>query len=65
MLVGASGLSYEEAAEVLGTRIGTVKSRVSRARARLEVLLAGHPDFRRDEDAIAQSVAQLKRALSA
>ena len=43
VLVGASGLSYEEAAEVLGTRIGTVKSRVSRARARLELLLAGAP----------------------
>ena len=35
VLVGASGLSYEEAAEVLGTRVGTVKSRVSRGRARL------------------------------
>jgi RNA polymerase sigma-70 factor (ECF subfamily) len=65
ILVGASGLSYEEAAEVLGTRIGTVKSRVSRARARLEVLLAGHEDFRRDEDAIAVSIDQLKQALSA
>ena len=30
VLVGASGLSYEEAAAVLGTRVGTVKSRVSR-----------------------------------
>lgn len=65
VLVGASGLSYEEAAEVLGTRIGTVKSRVSRARARLESLLAGHEDFRRDDEAIAVSVEQLRQALSA
>lgn len=35
MLVALEGFSYEEAAEVLGIEIGTVKSRVSRARAKL------------------------------
>jgi RNA polymerase sigma-70 factor (ECF subfamily) len=39
ILIGASGLSYEEAAEVCGVRVGTVKSRVSRARARLVEML--------------------------
>ncbi|MFZ2100158.1 MAG: sigma-70 family RNA polymerase sigma factor [Oricola sp.] len=39
ILVGATGLSYEEAAEVCGCAIGTVKSRVSRARTRLGELL--------------------------
>jgi RNA polymerase sigma-70 factor (ECF subfamily) len=32
ILVGAGGMSYEEAAEVCGCAVGTVKSRVSRAR---------------------------------
>jgi RNA polymerase sigma-70 factor (ECF subfamily) len=35
VLVGASGFSYEEAAQISGCAIGTVKSRVNRARARL------------------------------
>ncbi|MFO1184916.1 MAG: sigma-70 family RNA polymerase sigma factor [Bauldia sp.] len=42
LLVGASGFSYEKAAEIIGVRVGTVKSRVSRARARLEQMLAGN-----------------------
>lgn len=36
VLVGAGGLSYEEAANVCGCAVGTVKSRVSRGRAALE-----------------------------
>ncbi len=39
LLVGAQGLSYEEAAEVCGVPLGTVKSRVNRARNRLTALL--------------------------
>jgi len=35
-LVDAEGLSYEEAAQVLGAPIGTVKSRLFRARRRLQ-----------------------------
>jgi RNA polymerase sigma-70 factor (ECF subfamily) len=35
ILVGASGMSYEEAAAVCGCPVGTVKSRVSRARQQL------------------------------
>ena len=41
VLVGASGFSYEEAAEISGCEIGTVKSRVSRGRQRLCALLRG------------------------
>ena len=39
ILVGASGLSYEEAAAVCDCRVGTIKSRVSRARADLKRML--------------------------
>jgi RNA polymerase sigma-70 factor (ECF subfamily) len=39
LLVGAEGLSYEEAAKVCGTHLGTIKSRVNRARTRLAELL--------------------------
>ena len=35
ILVGAAGLTYEEAAEVCGCALGTIKSRVNRARAKL------------------------------
>jgi RNA polymerase sigma-70 factor (ECF subfamily) len=38
-LIGAAGASYEEAAEICGCAVGTVKSRVNRARARLAELL--------------------------
>lgn len=40
ILVGASGMSYDEAAEICGVATGTVKSRVSRARQTLEVVMA-------------------------
>jgi RNA polymerase sigma-70 factor (ECF subfamily) len=39
ILVGASGFAYEEAAEICGCAVGTIKSRVSRARASLRELL--------------------------
>ncbi|MBK0398779.1 sigma-70 family RNA polymerase sigma factor [Limibaculum sp. M0105] len=49
ILVGASGFSYEEAAEICGVAPGTIKSRVSRARARLAELL-GETDGDRASD---------------
>ena len=47
ILVGASGFSYEEAAEICSVAVGTVKSRVNRARARLSVLLKLEPDHKK------------------
>jgi RNA polymerase sigma-70 factor (ECF subfamily) len=40
ILIGAGGLSYEEASEICGVAIGTMKSRVSRARDRLALIYA-------------------------
>ena len=40
LLVGAEGVSYEEAAGICGTNLGTIKSRINRARTRLAELLA-------------------------
>ena len=40
ILIGASGFSYEEAAAICGCAVGTVKSRVNRARQRLMGILA-------------------------
>jgi RNA polymerase sigma-70 factor, ECF subfamily len=39
ILVGASGFSYEEAAKICGCAVGTIKSRVNRARTRLADLM--------------------------
>jgi RNA polymerase sigma-70 factor (ECF subfamily) len=39
VLVGASGFSYEEAAEMCGCAVGTIKSRANRGRKRLAELL--------------------------
>jgi RNA polymerase sigma-70 factor, ECF subfamily len=41
ILVGASGLSYDEASGVCGCAVGTIKSRVSRARSELLRLMSG------------------------
>jgi RNA polymerase sigma-70 factor (ECF subfamily) len=41
LLVDAEGLSYQEAAEVIGVAPGTVASRLSRARAALRRVLGG------------------------
>jgi len=40
LLIVAEGLSYEDAAQVCGVAIGTIKSRVNRARQRLSELPA-------------------------
>jgi len=39
LLVGAGGFSYEEAAQICGCAVGTIKSRVGRARAALNAMI--------------------------
>jgi RNA polymerase sigma-70 factor (ECF subfamily) len=41
ILVGAGGFAYEEAAEICGVAVGTIKSRVARGRVALETVLSG------------------------
>jgi len=43
ILVGAEGFSYEDAANISGCAVGTVKSRVNRARTRLNELMTTTP----------------------
>lgn len=43
LMVGLDGMQYEDAAAALGVPMGTVKSRLSRARRRLRRLLDGDP----------------------
>lgn len=42
ILIGASGFSYDEAAKICGCAVGTIKSRVNRARQRLAATLGLH-----------------------
>jgi RNA polymerase sigma-70 factor, ECF subfamily len=51
ILVGASGFSYEDAAAICGCAVGTIKSRVNRARSKLGSLLyvSGADDFGPDK----------------
>ncbi len=59
ILIGASGFSYEEAAEICHCAIGTMKSRVSRARTKLQELLqvAGESDY--GPDAVSAQVTTI------
>lgn len=41
MLVAVEGLSYDEAASIIGTPVGTVRSRLSRARGQLKLSMEG------------------------
>ena len=63
--MGAAGFSYEEAAKMCGVAVGTVKSRIARARAQLAVLM-GYDDedaFELTDDAT-MSVISASRAPS-
>jgi RNA polymerase sigma-70 factor (ECF subfamily) len=55
LLVGAQGMSYEEAAQVTGVPLGTVKSRVNRARSRLATLLDINSEAEIGADAVTKA----------
>lgn len=71
ILVGAGGFAYEEAAEICGVAVGTIKSRVARGRVALEALLndgalSSRRDYRNESgqttlDTIMDEVDELSR----
>ena len=68
LLIGAAGLSYEEASAITGCAIGTIKSRVSRARDQLALFYAEggiRADVILPQDAMAEIFAQIGAYVSA
>jgi RNA polymerase sigma-70 factor (ECF subfamily) len=64
ILVGAGGFSYEDAAAICNCAVGTVKSRVARARRSLVTLLDGEdrlPTHKSEGDAANEIMAELDR----
>jgi RNA polymerase sigma-70 factor (ECF subfamily) len=55
LLIGAEGLSYEEVAVICGVAVGTIKSRVNRARKRLAELLGHEHDSDVSPDGMMQA----------
>jgi RNA polymerase sigma-70 factor (ECF subfamily) len=61
LLVGASGFSYEEAAEICGCAVGTIKSRVNRARFRLASVLRVDAEEDLGPDSMTRAALQSSR----
>jgi len=65
ILVSVSGFSYEEAAKICGCAVGTIKSRVARARDTLLAILDGrapHHAAREDEDSESETMTPARYA---
>lgn len=58
ILVGAGGFAYEEAADICGCAVGTVKSRVSRARKALHAILEDG-SYERDGSAASDAMGSI------
>lgn len=58
ILVGAGGFAYEEAAAICGCAVGTVKSRVSRARRALQAILESG-SYRREKSDAGQAMSAI------
>ncbi|SMX48713.1 RNA polymerase sigma factor [Maliponia aquimaris] len=63
VLIGAQGMAYEEAAEVCGVAVGTMKSRVGRGRAKLaELMMLSEDDALELTDAVTAGVMSSRPA---
>jgi RNA polymerase sigma-70 factor (ECF subfamily) len=60
LLVGAEGMSYEDAAAICQVAVGTIKSRVNRARARLAQILQLDEGDEIGPDGVTKAVLQPK-----
>jgi RNA polymerase sigma-70 factor (ECF subfamily) len=58
ILVAAAGLSYEDTAEVCKCAVGTVKSRLNRARVELRRLLSEQPPQNKPDDELTNAEAE-------
>ncbi len=56
VLVGAAGFSYEEAAKISGCAVGTIKSRVNRARSKLTDVLSVNAPHEYGPDAATEAI---------
>lgn len=59
ILIGAGGFSYEEASEICGVAVGTIKSRVARGRVALEAVMMGSDLPSRQMDPETEGVSAL------
>lgn len=65
VLVGAGGFSYEEAAETCGVAVGTIKSRVNRARARLtELMQLDEDETLENTDAVTAGIVSANKSVA-
>lgn len=60
ILIGAEGFSYDEAAIISGCAVGTIKSRVNRARCKLNELLGLRPTDRYGADPMPDAVVEVR-----
>jgi len=58
LLVTVQGFSYEAAAQICGVRVGTIKSRINRARARLSELMGVEESDDLGSDRLTKAVVQ-------
>ncbi|MBW7850500.1 MAG: sigma-70 family RNA polymerase sigma factor [Rhodospirillales bacterium] len=62
MMVGLEGMQYEDVAAALGVPMGTVKSRLSRARRRLRRLMDGESAIDRERTGAEEAASQRRKA---